>query len=333
MSVQQDDADEQSGTRFPFIALPKAIERARQLWVSAREYPVLVSDAVKLWGYTDKASGGRQTTAALKYYGLVEDIGSKDSRKIKLTDDARRYFLDERPEQHASFHSKWIYAPRAFATLRDLWRTGPPTDDRVARSALKLDLGYSENSAAALLDIYKTNLAFATRPTRASESAAEASDSDRDDATPLAPLIEDKGLNAMPDDQVRRQPPALPPVRPGMLQDTFNIPEGVVVLSFPERMSQASYEDLAAWLDFEKNRLKRWISDQGSPGVVQAPSPSGIVYNAGHKARYAGRYRIRHVGHAPSGGYNPHGGILSVAAGDEFPACPECEVRYDELVG
>ena len=43
-------------------------------------------------------------------------------------------------------------------------------------------------------------------------------------------------------------------------QDTCNLPEGVVVLSFPERFSEESYADLEAWLDFQKNRLRRWVT-------------------------------------------------------------------------
>src|SRR4051794_30881433 len=83
-------------TRFPFIPLSRAIDRAREVFKAAGPHPTLVSDAQKLWGYTEKSSGGMQTAAALKYYGLVIYIGTKDRRQIKLTDDARRLFLDER---------------------------------------------------------------------------------------------------------------------------------------------------------------------------------------------------------------------------------------------
>src|SRR4051794_142672 len=86
--------------RFPFIPLSRAIDRAREIFQAAGQHPVLVLDAQKLWGYTEKASGGLQTVAALKYYGLVSYIGSKDRRQLKMTDDARRLFLDERSEVH-----------------------------------------------------------------------------------------------------------------------------------------------------------------------------------------------------------------------------------------
>lgn len=48
----------------------------------------------------------------------------------------------------------------------------------------------------------------------------------------------------------------------GIREDTCNLPEGIVTLSFPETFSEDSYLDLQAWLDFQKNRLKRWVRQQ-----------------------------------------------------------------------
>lgn len=146
--------------RFPFISLSRAIERAREINKNAGPHPILASEAKKLWGYTEKASGGFQTTAALKYYGLVLTSGLKDRRQLKLTSDARRYFLDERPEIHEELIKKFALHPVAFAKLWEQWKSTPPTDP-VARSTLKVNFGYAENAAAELLALYKTNLAFA----------------------------------------------------------------------------------------------------------------------------------------------------------------------------
>jgi hypothetical protein len=97
------------------------------------------------------------------------DIGAKDRRQLKLTDDARRYFLDERPEVHAELMRKFALKPAAFANLWDRWKSAPPSDP-IARSTLKIEFGYPENAAAELLTLYKTNLAFAKLADRANDS-------------------------------------------------------------------------------------------------------------------------------------------------------------------
>ncbi len=159
MSQTVDD-DAQSGGRFPFIPLRRAIERAREIYAVAGDHAVPIADAIKLWGYSEKASGWRQTVAALKYYGIMESSGTKDGRKVKLTADGRRYFLDERPEKHAELHRKFALAPAALGGLWNLWRARPPAD-QIARSTLKVDFHYGENSAGELLAVYKDNLEFA----------------------------------------------------------------------------------------------------------------------------------------------------------------------------
>jgi|SRR5580658_3043902 hypothetical protein len=170
MPNADDDGDAQSGSRFPFIPLKMAIERARVLYKNGSGHPVPASELAKLWGYSDKASGWRQTAASLAYYGLVQAFGVKDDRQLKPTEDARRYFLDERPDEHAKLHAKFALAPQAFAALWKLWGANPPSDS-VARSILKTQFHYPENSAAQLLTIYKANLTFAALTTRSQDTS------------------------------------------------------------------------------------------------------------------------------------------------------------------
>jgi hypothetical protein len=173
VAIHEDDADPNGRTRFPFITLKAAIDRTRVLHKNGAGHAVPVGEAAKLWGYSEKASGWRSTVAALRYYGLIETSGTKEGRLLRLTPDARRYFLDERPEEHKKLHIKFATSPQAFADIWTLWSADPPSDS-VARSILKTQFRYQENSAAQFLGIYKANLAFANL--RASDE-----DSTRDD--------------------------------------------------------------------------------------------------------------------------------------------------------
>ncbi len=150
-------------SRFPFISLEKALQKAQQLFDGDRGGKAMpVTTAFELWGYSPKSSGGFQTTSALKAYGLIEDEGANADRKVKLTGAARRYFLDERDDVRAEMLAEFALRPGLFQVLWsvDRWEEGIPADT-VARSHLKLERNLNDQSARAALGIFKENIQFA----------------------------------------------------------------------------------------------------------------------------------------------------------------------------
>lgn len=155
-------ADDPS-TRFPFISLEKALARAETIFNGDRSgKPMLIAVAFELWGYSPKSSGAFQTVGALKGYGLLEDEGANAERKVRLTEQARRYFLDERDDVRAGMLATFALAPPLFRTLwrTDGWSSGIPADT-VARSHLKLNRNLNDQSSRSLLGIFKENVLFA----------------------------------------------------------------------------------------------------------------------------------------------------------------------------
>ncbi len=71
---------------FPFISLGKAIERARSIAEGYQRQPVSLAAAGGTWGYAPKSRGLLQTFAALRAYGLIEDMGRAEERSIRLSD-------------------------------------------------------------------------------------------------------------------------------------------------------------------------------------------------------------------------------------------------------
>jgi hypothetical protein len=148
-------------TRFPFINLAKAVERARALYTAdPAGRPMRVANAFELWGYSLKSSGGFQTISALKQYDLIDDLGANEDRKIQITPEARRYFMDEREEEQRKLLHKFALAPKLVGAIWKEWGAAPPADN-IARTQLKLDWKLQEQSARSLLSIYKENLDFA----------------------------------------------------------------------------------------------------------------------------------------------------------------------------
>ena len=181
------------GSRYPFINLQKALERCAQFRAAAGDHAILATDARVAWGYGAKSSGGDQTIAALRYYGLLERDGAG---KVRLTDGAKRYLRDERPETQAALRQQFAFQPRVMRQLWGDWKTDPPPDPS-ARSILKVDLGFPDNSAAEVLRIYKQNIAFvgmpasATLPAVAATSEGQNGGEEEDESPPAAVKVGD----------------------------------------------------------------------------------------------------------------------------------------------
>ncbi len=156
-------ASDDASTRFPFINLEKAINRAQQMYSADRSgKPMAIPTAFELWGYSPKSSGAFQTIAALKSYGLIEDEGANADRRVKLSSSAKRYFLDERDDHRKGMLEAFALEPPLFKVLwdRDKWSEGIPADP-VARSHLKIERNLNDQSARTLLGIFKDNIQFA----------------------------------------------------------------------------------------------------------------------------------------------------------------------------
>lgn len=154
-------ASKDVGTRFPFINLEKALQKAQAMFAQDQQgRPMAVPTAYEVWGYSPKSSGGHQTVGALKSYGLLDDVGTLAERKLFLTEACKRYFRDEREGEKVKLLTQFALAPKLINALWQDWGASPPADS-IARSHLKLDRNLNEQSARSLLGIYKDNLDFA----------------------------------------------------------------------------------------------------------------------------------------------------------------------------
>jgi len=251
------------GTRFPFISLEKAIERAQQLFdADQKGREMAVTGAFSAWDYSDKSSGGFQTVAALKMYGLIKDTEGGDIRKIALTEDALRYFRDERIEEKTKLLRQFALQPKLIAALWNDWHDTPPAD-MIARSHLKAERSLNDQGARSLLAIYKENLMFAElkgsdmiEPDSANGTGSERGDEKPENKPPPPPQPQPAGTTRVKGREVKA----------GMKEDIFTLKEGDVVFQWPERLSQESFDDLEAWTQLILRKVKRHIGELTSDG-------------------------------------------------------------------
>jgi hypothetical protein len=263
-----------AGTRFPFINLEKALGRAKELFdADQKGREMALSAAFSVWEYSEKSSGGFQTVAALKMYGLLR---SGDTRKVGLTDAALRYFRDEREEEKNKLAREFALKPKLIAALWTDWRATPPADT-IARSHLKTDRGVNDQGSRSLLSIYKENLAFTQL--KADDKVPEPSEDDQDDTETMTPHTEPSsqsqsgskaapyrvGMNIFHD-----QPPE------GMRREVITLDEGDVVITFPDSLTVESFGDLKAHLDLFISKMKRRTA--GVPRhVVRGETPPKTI--------------------------------------------------------
>lgn len=183
--------------QFPFIPLGKAVERARQFEQEFRGHAARPANVVTTWGYKEKTSGGIQTLAALVAFGLLDDEGQSEARRLKLSALGAAILKDARPGAREEALKKAALKPKVIAELWPSWGADRPPDHECI-SMLHLDRHFTEEAAPRFLEVYDATIRY-----------AGLADSDKIDHTAEdVPEVDEEPDDDKPDDSVRRQPAA-----------------------------------------------------------------------------------------------------------------------------
>lgn len=142
---------------FPFIGLREALDRARAFYEAEQRNAARPETAAAHWGYSAKSSGGKQTIAALRAFGLLEgDV------LVKLSGRALRILLDEREgsEERLRLVQQAALMPPVHARLWERYGAELPSPQTL-RLSLILDEGFNENSVDDFLTEYRETLEYA----------------------------------------------------------------------------------------------------------------------------------------------------------------------------
>jgi len=142
---------------FPFISLREARARARAFYEAEQRNSARPETAAAHWGYSPKSSGGKQTIAALRAFGLLEG-----DTAVKLSGRALRILLDEREasEERERLLKQAALLPPLHSRMWERYGAELPSAQTL-RLSLILDEGFNENSVDDFLTEYKETLEFA----------------------------------------------------------------------------------------------------------------------------------------------------------------------------
>jgi hypothetical protein len=148
------------GASYPFITLEQAIARAKTLWDKEGKNLAFISAAVKHWGYAEKSSGGKQTVAALRAFGLIETEGEGDGRQIRLTGRALDILLDPDPAKKTAALRAAAAAPRIFSDLLAKWAPSALPSDETISAYLLREKDFNRNAVTEFVKDFRANIAY-----------------------------------------------------------------------------------------------------------------------------------------------------------------------------
>lgn len=255
-------ADDQEAKRtqgrsppFPFISLERAIARLREFSEYSRGHPVrLLSALGGAWKYNPKSSGGLQTVAALKAFGLVADSGSNSDRRIQVSELGKRLLRQPPPEVRVKLLQEAALKPRLIGEYWKEWGEDRPPDEDCTWTLTDVR-GFTPEAAAKFLSVFDTTIAYAGLARSDSLSA-----SDEDVASDVDGLPdEDDIMQPEPSPSTKAKPPAFFGGEANVLAvaraewtERLRDRDGIeIVVEFSREPSQDAYEYLRDYIDFK----------------------------------------------------------------------------------
>jgi hypothetical protein len=256
---------------FPFIALRRAVERAQSLYENHRREPARLAAVAPSWGYSPKSSGLLQTVAALKQFGLIEDMGSGDDRKIVLTKLGQTIVADQRPGARENALKEAARSSAVIAEYLPKWLPDRPSDAHCI-SELHLDRGFTEDAAKAFLRVFDETVSYANLDQEAANSPEAISetlgggDDEEDDMPPSYSRARPRAMEAdVPPMQVT-------PRGPRPLHERLKVAlDGKTLAVTATLETEAEVEQMIAILNANKVLLPKKVE------VPEPPTGAGAV--------------------------------------------------------
>jgi hypothetical protein len=259
---------------YPTTNLEDALARAKVIWEKDGQSETSLKSLAEHWGYNEKSSSTAQLIAALKKFGLLDDVPNKVGR-LRLSESAIRIFSDEDPEStnKIALLKKAALSPKIYC---DLWvkYEGTPPSDVTIKTHLIADLHFNKDSVDKLIRDFRSTITFAKL-------------SSADKISVVAPQVEEqKDLNKPLFQQKHMIESIKSDTAPGtalgnfinptmsvLREFNFPLPTGVATLKVPFPLTEDDFENLLTTLNSFKD------------GLVKKPEPVVIECSEGWQAK------------------------------------------------
>jgi hypothetical protein len=241
---------------YPAIGLRKALELAQRFWDSDKRQQVLASRAATNLGFSAKSSAGQLTLAAMKKYGLLDEEGAGDMRKLKLSETAITLLNPSAPNRDELVKQAAL-KPQIHAELWNKYGSEGGSEGAV-HDYLVFERKFTEPAAKSLIEQYGDTIVFAKL------GKADTGDKSNESNTPV---VETKKT-----DKFELTPPKNPtPPAPPMTADVryLPIPLDIGDAPIPVGMSDSDFDLLLDTLKLWKKKIVR-----PTVAAYQPPNPA-----------------------------------------------------------
>ncbi|HEY7087750.1 MAG TPA: hypothetical protein VH518_06645 [Tepidisphaeraceae bacterium] len=147
---------------YPAISLDAALERAKTMFQHERKNAAALDVVMQHWGFKSKSSGGLLAAAAMKKFGLLDDVTGGKDRHVRLSPRALAIILDEQedsPERDQHIRDAAM-TPAAHVDLWNKYGAELPSEATL-RTYLVRDKDFTDAAANQFIDEYKQTISFA----------------------------------------------------------------------------------------------------------------------------------------------------------------------------
>lgn len=236
---------------FPYISLKESVDRLEKFIAAYNKHPARLRNVAELWKYSPASSSFGRNVAALKAFGLVDDSGSGEDRKISASALGSRIVSDKRPGAREEGLKKAFESCDILLQYYRKWGWPRPPEYECV-SELTLDSNFTNEAARKFISVYDESLSFANYTSQAvqPEPSEEPSEHFSDD------LIGEIGKPESPPSDVvalpspaTSAPPEISSFGGRMKHATYPLKEGNCTLTWPSEISPKSARKLKRWLE------------------------------------------------------------------------------------
>lgn len=154
---------------FPYLDLNTSLEYLKKLYRVAKMTEVRSADVANAWGMAPLSGTMFRYLSSLGQYGLIDSSGSGESRKHRVSAQARRILEDDRPGVRKQLLSDAALQPKLIRGLflgedgLHTWGNDRPSD-AIAESYLKFELQFGSDAAKRLISVYDSTILSIVTP-------------------------------------------------------------------------------------------------------------------------------------------------------------------------
>lgn len=146
---------------YPLFGLGEAIKKIRAMWDSQRKNDAHLDSVLNSIGYGGRHGASLRAIGALNHYGLTEESGSGDNRRLRLSESAQDIIhLPEEDPKRGDALKKAALSPAIHAILWERYQHQIPQDS-VLKAFLVREKGYNEAASLDVIKNYRDSFAVA----------------------------------------------------------------------------------------------------------------------------------------------------------------------------